>query len=322
MTAAGALIVGALVAAPWGPADPVVRGFNLPLPRAAYREPVPAGTFLADVLAAASFGPSDVALSGRFGYRLPIFASTEPLFADNEVAVGVLPRLSLRGFGFGPFLEIQPASFFHFRASAELLQLFGWLDSMSSYSSPNAAYWTPSAPYGSGGGHVQLQPTVQIKLGPVSVRNQFSADLWNVAVRPDHRVFYEIGLDTLVARKGWVLTNTLDATYEARPDLTAGLRYVATAPLYATSDFPIPPSSTALADRNGHHRIGVLASWAPAFTLLGTRPVVAADVSFWVAHKYRAGAQSPAFLPRLWLGVVVPLADPLPQPDPPKPASP
>lgn len=317
MTAASVL-AAMLAALPVAPADPVARGFNLPVPRSAHREPPPIGTFLADVLATARFGPSDVELTVRFGYRLPIFTSAQPLLADNEVAVGVLPRLSLRGFGLGPFIAVQPASFFRFRASAELFQLFGWIDSASSYTSPNAAYWSPSAPYGTGGGHIQLQPTFQLKLGPISVRDHFSADLWNVALRPEHRVFYEVTADTLVPRKGWVLTNTLDVTYELRPNLTAGLRYVATAPLYARTDYPSDPGSDPLGNRNGHHRIGVVASFAPAsFTALGTRPVIAADVSFWVAHRYRAGAEVAGIVPRAWVGILLPLADPiLPQAPP------
>lgn len=307
------------------PADPLLRGFNLPLPRAAAQAPAALGTYLSEALWAFAADPFDLAFVGRLGYRMPIYATGSLLLGPNELVVGVAPRVSLRGFGFGPFIEIQPTAFFHLRVSAELFHLFGWLGSARSYLSPGAGYWHVAETYPTGGGHLQLQPTLQARVGPVSVRNHLSLDFWNVAIRATDRVFYEVSADTLVPRKGWVLSNTLDFTYEVDRTLTAGLRYVLTAPLYSPRDFggPVGSGAEQRASENGHMRLGAIGTFAPGqLAVWGLRPVLAADLAFWLTHRYRAGAQASRLVPRLWLGVAVPFAAPAEQVAPQAPSRP
>jgi len=244
----------------------------------------------------------------RLGVQRKLYESRSALFRDNFVFAGIAPRINPAFIKFGPSLEVQPVSFFNLRLGAEAVGFFSTFGFLQSFQSPTADFSDTTLStrrdaklnYSTAGGHVMIEPTVTLKAGPIVVRNKLSLEYWRMAVKDEDRVFYDVTLDTLISRNGWVVSNDLDLLFlhdfkswtgtfrGAR--LTAGARYTYVKPFYADGDFA--PGEAQEAADNDHHRVGPIV----AFTFFDygyvsfNRPTALLIANWYVDHRFRTGA--------------------------------
>src|SRR5262249_42061341 len=138
--------------------------------------------------------------------------------------------------------------------------------------------------------HVSIEPIVQVKVGPVALRNRLSIEYWNANIRAGDTVWYVGANDTVLSRSGWGLTNDLDLSFVTRFRLMVGVRYAVVQPLYRPGDYL--PGEDATLNPNGHQRLGPIASYT-FFDRHGARfdrPTLLLHVSWYLAHRFRTGA--------------------------------
>ncbi|HNN91129.1 MAG TPA: hypothetical protein PKI03_02625 [Pseudomonadota bacterium] len=267
----------------------------------------------------------------RFGLQHRLSEESDgPLWRDTFLFAGIAPRINPAFIKIGPSVEIQPISIFNLRVGLEYMQLFGTFGFLQSYSSPTDEYDdkrlaacstrsaldkcmyqtedgstvtgsddvrnTPAA-----GLHLMIEPQLQVKLGPVLLRDKLAIEYWAMGTRPGSRVFYDVTLDTLVPRRGWVIANDLDVLFITRFRLAAGLRYSVVQALYADSDFR-PGEDRSLAD-NTVQRLGPTLSYTffdRGYTSFN-KPTLLLVMSWFLDHRYRQGQASSAILPGVFV---------------------
>lgn len=267
----------------------------------------------------------------RFGLQHRLSEESDgPLKRDSFLFAGIAPRVNPAFIKLGPSVEIQPLSIFNLRVGVEYVQLFGTFGFLQSYSSATDEYddkriatcSTRSAldqcryqgadgtevvgasdvrNSAAAGLHLMIEPTLQLKLGPVALRNKLAIEYWSMGTRLGDRTFYDVTLDTLVPKRGWVIANDLDAVFVTRFRLSAGLRYSLVQALYQDSDFRVGEDRTP-AD-NMVQRLGPLVSYSffdRGYTHFN-KPTLLLLVSWYVDHRYRAGQAPAAILPGVFV---------------------
>lgn len=271
----------------------------------------------------------------RFGFqrRLPdLEGSQGRLFQDRFVFFGIAPRLNPAFIKIGPSVEIQPLSIFNLRVAAEYIGLFSTFGFLQSFGSAQDDYAdkllaacsssdattrescryrddrgelvegsSERRNYSASGLHVMIEPLVQLKLGPIALRNKLALEYWYMNVRPGDRVFYDVTLDTLVPARGWVLANDLDLLFVSKFGLTAGVRYSVILPFYAGNQ--VRPGESAAFANNTVQRIGPTLAYTffdRGFTRFN-KPTILLISGFYVAHRYRAGQEPAGVLPGLFV---------------------
>jgi hypothetical protein len=270
--------------------------------------PAPSTRLLLNNLLAFRYNPLGFEDQIRLGLQRQLYRSESTLFRDNFVFGGIAPRINPAFVKIGPSLEIQPVSFFNLRLAAEAVGFFSTFGFLQSFESPVDAYSdsvlgerrTAKLNYSTAGGHLIVEPALQVRLGPLVVRDKLALEYWRMSVKQGDRVFYDVTLDTLISRNGWVVANDLDVlllrdfktwsgTFRGAR-LTAGARYTYVKPFYADGDFR-PGDVQAVAD-NEHHRVGPLV----AFTFFDhgyvsfNRPTALVIANWYVDHRFRTGA--------------------------------
>lgn len=145
-----------------------------------------------------------------------------------------------------------------------------------------------------------IEPAVQVKLGPIVLRDKLQLEYWRMGLSPGDRVFYDVSLDTVLSKNGWVVANDLDVLFMhdfkswtgtfrgAR--FIGGARYTYVKPFYADGDFA--PGDLRTAADNDHHRVGPLVG----FTFFDhgyvnfNRPTALVIANWYVDHRFRTGA--------------------------------
>jgi hypothetical protein len=253
----------------------------------------------------------------RAGFQRRLYRSPSSIFRDNFLFGGVYPKLNPAFVKVGPSLEIQPLSIFNLRLAAEFVGYYATFGSLQSFRSPTDDYSDTvlragkdaKQNYSTYGAHLMIEPMIQLKLGPIALRDKLAIEHWRMRVRDGDTVWYDSSLDTLVSSNGWVIANDLDALYlhdvgggsgtfqGAR--LTAGVRYTRVLPIYGERDFQ-RGDPRALAD-NGHHRVGPLC----AFTFFDrgfssfNKPTAVVIANWYVDHRFRTGRDVSAAIPYL-----------------------
>ena len=270
--------------------------------------PQPPDTRLvANHLLALRYNPLGLEYQLRAGIQKRLYRSNSAALRDNFVFGGLAPRLNPAFIKMGPSFEIQPASFFNLRAAGEVIGFFSTFGFLQSFTSPLADYSDSTLTdrkdaklnYSTWGGHAMIEPSVQFRVGNIVVRDKLAVEYWRMSVNEGDRLFYDVTLDTLISRDGWVISNDADLLYlhdfkdwtgtfrGAR--FTFGARYTMVKPLYQDKDFA-PGDSKASVD-NEHHRVGPLA----AFTFFDhgfeafNRPSVILIANWYVDHRFRTG---------------------------------
>jgi hypothetical protein len=245
----------------------------------------------------------------RIGPQKLLYRSDSMLFRDNFLFVGASPKVNPAFVKLGPSIEIQPLSIFNLRVSAELVQWFGTFGFMQSYQSPLDNYSdteinagkAQNRMYQATGGHFTIEPLIQVKAGPIAIRNRFSIEYWNMSVRSGDKLFYDPTLDTLVPANGWVIANDLDLLYLSKFKLVIGARYSVVLPLYQASDYL--PGETQV-HSNGHQRLGPLLAYT--FFDRGysrfNKPTLILIANWYLSHRFRTGQDVNQGVPYVVLG--------------------
>ena len=282
----------------------------------------PATRLVLNNLVAFRYNPLGFEDQLRAGLQRRLYQSSNPLLRDNFFFGGVAPRANPAFIKLGPSVEIQPLSIFNLRLGAEFIGYYSTFGFLQSFASPTDEYsdskllegrrQTPARNYSTYGVHAMIEPTLQFKLGPVVLRSKLALEYWRMQVRDGDRVFYDVTLDTLIPKAGWVMQNDLDLLYlheltsltgslkGAR--LTAGVRYTAVKPFYKSTDYA-PGDDPSLAS-NDHHRVGPLV----AFTFFDrgytsfNRPTAILIANWYVKHRYRTGQDVSGAIPYLIVG--------------------
>lgn len=270
---------------------------------------VPGRRFVINNLLAARLNPLGLENQTRLGHQSVLYRNDAALFRDNFLFLGANARLNPAGAKVGPSVEVQPLSIFNLRLTAEYVGFFSTQGYLQSRPSPNADYSEASRDagaeagqqYATSGMRLAVEPLVQMKVGPIAVRNRFALEYWSMRLRDGDRVWYDGTLDTLVPGKGLIYTNDLDVLFLGRPPLVLGARYSLVEPLYASRQLP---AGEDLVVDNSHHRVGLLAAyvfWDEGYTAFN-KPAVLLNVAWYLTHRYRTGAEVSRAVPYVVLG--------------------
>ncbi|WP_224240079.1 hypothetical protein [Hyalangium gracile] len=269
---------------------------------------VPSRRVVVNGLLAARLNPLGLEAQARVGYQSVLYRNDGALFRDNFFFLGTYPRLNPAGIKVGPVAEIQPLSIFNLRLSAEYIRFFSTFGLLQSLPSANADYSQETLDageaagmnYGTSGMRLAVEPLVQLRVGPVAVRNRFGFEFWRMNLRDGDRVWYEQTLDTLVPGRGVVLTNDLDVLFMGMPPLVVGARYSMVEPRYSSRQLV---ANEALSEENGHHRVGLLAAYIfydEGYTAFN-KPAVLLNVAWYLQHRFRTGQEVSRAMPYLLL---------------------
>jgi hypothetical protein len=247
----------------------------------------------------------------RIGPQKKLYHSDSLLFRDNFVFFGFSPRVNPAFVKIGPSLELQFLSILNLRFGAELLYWFGTFNLYQSFGSPLDEYSDTvlgmrnrdlGLSYRTSGGHFYIEPTFQVRFGPMALRNRFSFEYWTTNARAGDTVFYDQTLDTLVPTNGWIFSDDLDLLYISKKRFVVGVRY-STVQTFYRPDMYRPGEDPDL-NPNGHHRLGPLFAYTffdKGYTRFN-RPSLILIVNWYAQHRYRTGADVHPGIPYAVLG--------------------
>ena len=329
------------IAAPPGaaatlPAAPsLLRGSSVGVNASGQATPAPDWRLTLNNLLVLRLNPVGLEDQVRLGFQRRLPNSEEQqgrLFADRFVFFGIAPRLNPAFIKIGPSIEIQPLSILNLRVAAEYVGFFSTFGFLQSYPSAQDDYsdkllaacasadattrescsYRDAAGerqlgseerrnYKASGLHVMIEPLVQLKLGPIALRNKLALEYWYMDVRGGDRVFFDVTLDTLVPMRGWVLGNDLDLLWVSKFGLVAGVRYSVVKPLYTPNEVRLGESAADVS--NGVQRLGPMLSYTffdRGFTRFN-KPTLLLITGFYLSHRYRAGQEPAAILPGVYV---------------------
>jgi hypothetical protein len=264
-------------------------------------------------LLVARVNPLGLLDEARLSYRYRLYRSESLLLRDNFVSLGLAPALSPAYGKLGAVVELQPLSILQLWGMYELVGNFGTFRQLQSFPSAGSDFsdtelyardalpaGDPRRPYATTGTQLTLGATLQLKVGPVVARSLFRMVRPDLALRTGDTVFYDITHDVLAPNRGWYLLNDADVLYQTGRGLTVGLRWSSSHAFYRSEHFT-PELQTAVPTT---HRLGPVVAYTFAEEE-GARfnsPTLLFIANWWLAHRYRTGADSPQALPYLALG--------------------
>ena len=262
-------------------------------------------------LTVARFNPVGLETQVRAGWVRRLYQAEFALTRDNFFFLGVAPKFNPAYLRAGPVVELQPLSILNFRAGVEHVRFFSTFGFLQSFPTPRADYSDSrlderseelDANYAASGTHAYFEPTFQIKIGNIVVRNKFAAEYWDMDLREGDTVFYEATLDTLLPDEGFNLANDFDVLYATDYGLAAGLRHSFVRPVYE-GDHYLPGEEHGYI-RNRHHRLGVLAAYTfydHGYTRFN-KPTIVVISSWYLSHRWRTGEEVSQAVPYFVLG--------------------
>ncbi len=272
-------------------------------------------------LLVARYNPLGLEYQLRAGVQKKLYVSQSATTRDNFVFGGLYPKINPAYVKVGPSFEIQPVSFFNLRVAGEFIGFFSTFGFLQSFTSPMVDYSDTALTagkdakrnYSTYGGHGMIEPSLQLRFGNVVVRDKVAIEYWRMNVHDGDRVFYDVTLDTLISRDGWVVSNDADLLYlhdfkdwtgtfrGAR--LALGARYTMVKPFYQKGDFA--PNDLRSRENNDHHRVGPIL----AFTFFDhgfegfNRPTVLVLLNWYADHRFRTGQDVNGAVPYFVLGL-------------------
>jgi hypothetical protein len=244
-------------------------------------------------LIAARVNPLGLEEQLRIGPQQRLYRSDKLALHDNFVFVGLGTKLSPAYLKIGPTWDVQPLSILNLRFSVELMKWFGTFNFLQSFATPTADYSDSTlsrlkdSAYTPLGVHFTFEPLVQMKFGPIALRNRFSVEYWAMNTRPGDTVFYDPTLDTLVPSRGWVIADDLDVVYVDKRRFVVGVRYSVVQPFYSSNDF-LPGEKQDI--NNRHQALGPIAVYTFRDRPRFYKPSLILIVNWFVEHRWRTGA--------------------------------
>lgn len=244
----------------------------------------------------------------RMGFQKRLFRSDLLALKNNYAFLGAAPRLTPASVKIGPSVEIQPASFFNLRLGSDFVQYFGSFGALQSFPNPLRANFTDAAlasgaeagrNYAAPGLRLILEPTLQMMVGPIALRNRIALEYWRMGVHPGDTSFYEQALDTVISARGFLINDDLDLLYlHPSGKWIAGARYSLVQPLYSQRDFP---DGDVARNGNRTQRLGALGAYV--FFDNGpsnfNRPMVVSWVSWLLEHPWRTQSGTSNAIPQV-----------------------
>lgn len=261
-------------------------------------------------LFAARLNPLGLSEEFTASYRYRLYESDSPALEDNFIGVSVIPYFSPAYLMVGGAIEVQPLSILKLWARYDWANYFGTFEYFQSFDNAEADYSDSELErlseeetnYSTTGTQLTLGALVQLKVGPVAVRNTFRAILSDFDTRDSEPVFYDPTYDVLAPNEGWLYTNDSDLLYLTDFGLIAGVRHTITWAHYdsqflsdASDDDPNAPN----------HRLGPLLAYTffesdepTAFD----KPTVLLIANWYLNHRFRTGEDVSQAMPYLVLG--------------------
>jgi len=280
---------------------------------------------------AARYNAQGLTAEGKLDFRLRLFRSEHLALRENYAALGVVAGLSPAFARGGLFVEVQPLSVLQLGAQLEAVRWFGTFDLVQSFSSARAAHWEadlqrlgdlpagdPARNYGASGTNLTLWGRLQVRFGPLAVRDTLSLFRPDLGLRAGDPVYYDGTHDFLLPNRGWLMTNDADVLWLRAggvAGLVLGLRHTLVSAAYRSADFAAGESPV---DINGPmHRLGPLAAYTLHERGGGwfNAPTIAVLTQWYLKHRYRAGQERSAIIPSVALafgffGDLLPVTDP------------
>jgi hypothetical protein len=244
-------------------------------------------------------------LEERFvlGYQLRLYKRTGKLFRDAYLGVAFSPTVSPSITRLGGQLDLAPLSILRVRAG---YYLSSWYGSPKFKAHPFASPYDDYSPdtlreraaakqsVTTFGGQAELGALLQLKFGPVAVRNELIAYHNNIRMPSDadgkpYDVFYDLRHDVLVPARGWWLTNDSDLLFVTKFGLAAGVRNSLVHVFYPAAAFE--PGDDASGNPNTPmDRLGPIFSYTvydrPERRF--NKPTLFLAAQWWLQHRYRA----------------------------------
>jgi hypothetical protein len=241
--------------------------------------------------------PVGLETRGRFGLQKRLFSSKKKIAENNFAFFGLYPKLNPASAHLALGGEVQPISMFNLRARAEVQRYFGAFGFLQSFASPNANYsdatledLTDTARSASVF-HASIQPMLQARVGPISIRALFQLDYWNLELRSGDTAAYEATFDTLLPDGGWTLATDTDVLYTGHPGLAVGVRHSYVRPFYGSEHFVDAADEDAYDGDNAHQRLGLFAAYtfADRGPTRFNKPTAILIASWYLSHRFRTG---------------------------------
>jgi hypothetical protein len=255
------------------------------------------------MLTALRGNPLGFRTQGQIEYWSQLYESDAKVLETNFVSVGIAPSISAVYAAGGPVVELQPLSVLKLSAKYDLVGYFGTFDRFQSYPDALAEHYDEEIErLGAAGRHyptlgtrLTLGGLVQMKVGPIALRSSFQAIRSEYDVRDGDLVFYDSTLDLLAPNGGWAYTNDADLLWVSDFGLVLGVR-----DSYAYTEFTSAQLGGRADPNVPNHRLGALMAYSfydDPDPVAFDRPTVVTIVSWYVQHRYRAGAQSSQAIP-------------------------
>ncbi|MEN9798369.1 MAG: hypothetical protein RL653_2065 [Pseudomonadota bacterium] len=257
------------------------------------------------------YNPLGLLYDGRFSYRFRLYESSSVALRDNFVGFGLAPTASPAFLKVGPYVEFNPLTVLGLWAAFQRAQYFGTFGLLQGFPSAASDFDDTTlraradSRLPTSGWELTLGANLQLKAGPLVLRDMARAVYGAYALREGDRVYYDQFYDVGAPNNGWFVVNDVDVLWQgAEGKLLAGARWTWTQPLYGPEHFD--PSGPSSAD-NAMHRVGPFL----AYTFRsedGARwnnPTAFLLLQWWVKHRFRTGADTPQALPLVGVGFQV-----------------
>jgi hypothetical protein len=260
---------------------------------------------------AARVNPLGLFLQPNLQYRYRFYKGEGALLRDNYLAVGLVPTVSPAFGRIGGQVDVQPVAALRFTGAYERGYYFGSFNLFQSFPGAGANFSdTTIVDNGDNGRNYKTTFTqatlgglLQLRVGPVVVRNNFRAVHFNADLRAGDTTFYDQFFDVLVPNDAWVLFNDADAMYEIKPGFLVGVRYHVASPRYKDRHFA--PGDDINVD-NSIQRLGLFAAYRLSEED-GSKfhtPTILASTQWHLEHRWRTGADVSQALPLVFVGLM------------------
>ena len=265
------------------------------------------GRWVLTNMLAARLNPLGLFNQSQFGYQYSLSESEDPLFKGTYAKLAFAPSLSPAFGRWGLLAEVMPVSVLRLSVLGEYVTHFGTFGTLQSFSNPTADFSdaklkelrnstdTAVKNYSSSGTAVTFGALLQGKVGDYAARINYRAIYQNTKVRSGDTAYYDILLDVLAPKEGWIHTADTDVL-RLDGDWTYGLRHTFVSTSYGAQADSLENAPT--------HRLGALISKKlesdPNSRI--SSPSVFLLTQWWLKHRFRTGAASSAALPLIALG--------------------
>jgi hypothetical protein len=228
--------------------------------------------------------------------QLRLLDSDHILFRDSHLAMGLTTSFKPTGAQLGFGFVLQPLAVMRLDASVQWVGHLTPFDNLMSFTTPRVDHSDSALEklgdagrnYPTQGIYARLGVLLQVKLGPVAIRNDLTAVYADLDLQRGDTVFYEIEWDVMAPDGGWVLFNNADVLYMADFGLIAGVRYSLTHAVYDDDDFlegePTRNPNTPV------HKLGPVLGFTFGDVNPGFRkPTVLLMAGWYLKHRFRTG---------------------------------